>query len=94
MASSMVGEGMMYGTYEVVFVGALGVHGQQFADLDTGNIGLDGIEFSAMRVRRIGFHVIGFHMGWPTWQPYEAHGGVLFGLAIRCGEGSRLEQAT
>jgi hypothetical protein len=73
----MIGKGMMDRANQVVLVRALGVHWKKFANLDAGDIRTNGIELTSMRIRSIGFHIIGLHVRRAPREPNKYYCRVL-----------------
>jgi hypothetical protein len=69
MPAAMVGKGMMDRANQIVLVRTFGMHGQKFANLDAWHIRTNGIELTSMRIRSIGFHIVGLHVRRTAGEP-------------------------
>jgi len=75
-SAAVIVEGMGDAANQGVLVGALGVHGEQFANVDTGYVGANGTEEAPIIRRGIRLHVIGLHVGRSPCEPDENNRGV------------------
>ena len=91
--AAVVRELVRYGADDRVFVRTPGVHRQQFADFDAGDVRLDGREDATILRRRVRLHVVGLHVRRPSRQPDKNDRRVRTGLARGfLGDGAEPEQ--
>ena len=83
--TAMIGKRMPDRAYDVVPVGAAGVHRHQLADIEPAHVGRNRPELSTVVAGSIRLHIVHLHMRRTTGQPDENDRCVAGGLTRSCG---------